>query len=321
MNPASITRFGTTALIFPLFSKLTLLKTTNRSFRKCLTLLTLFIFLFLTISCTNNPYPGYTKNDEGIYYKLLVVGENEKCCNFGDIVTANISYITMNDSVFFNGIRKMWVSKPDFLGSINKCFTLICKNDSAVFIISAIDFFEKTLGNKVPEYLLADGKMKVSVNILDIQTAEEYEDEKEAFMHWIEDLGEYEKVILKQYINNEKIDITPNEDGLYYIELQAGFGDTVTVGDTITIHYEGYFLNGRFFDSTRQRNEPMQFVYGQQWQVIPGIEKALGYMRNGEKGLVIIPSEMAFGADGSVYSIVPPFTSVVFEIEILSVKN
>ena len=278
------------------------------------------LFIAILVSC-RNPYPGFTTDNEGIYYKLLMVGEHDKCCNFGDIVTANIAYSTMNDSVFFTGIRKIWVSKPDFPGSISKCFTLMCKNDSAQFIISAVDFYEKTLDNVVPDYLTADGMMKVSINLLDILTADEYEHEKEAFQRWIEDLGEYEKVILKQYIREEKIEITPTEDGIYYIEQKAGAGQTVAMGDTITIHYEGYFLNGKFFDSTRRRNEPLQFVYGHQWQVIPGLEKTLANMRKGEKGLVIIPSEMAFGADGSVYSIVPPFTSVVFEIELINVKK
>jgi FKBP-type peptidyl-prolyl cis-trans isomerase len=86
------------------------------------------------------------------------------------------------------------------------------------------------------------------------------------------------------------------------------------------IHYEGYFLNGKFFDSTHRRNEPLQFVYGHQWQVIGGMEKAIGKMHQGDKALVIIPSELAFGADGSVGGIVPPFTPVVFEIELINVK-
>jgi FKBP-type peptidyl-prolyl cis-trans isomerase len=94
----------------------------------------------------------------------------------------------------------------------------------------------------------------------------------------------------------------------------------VAVGDTVLIHYEGYFLNGNFFDSTHQRNEPLQFVYGQQWQVIGGLEKAIGKMHEGDKALVIIPSEQAFGADGSVEGIVPPFTPVVFEVELINVK-
>ena len=281
---------------------------------RCLLVLSVCFF-----SC-KNPYPGYTKADEGIYYKLLMIGEQEKCCQFGDYVTAGIAYVTMNDSIFFSGIRKFKVTEPDFPGSIDKCCTLICQHDSAQFIISSLDFFEKTLESVVPEYMSADGKMKISIRLMDIQTSEEYDREKEAFLHWIEDLGEYEKVLLKQYIHEAKIEIPPMEEGIYYIVQQTGSGPVVAAGDTVVIHYEGHFLNGKFFDSTRRRNDPLQFVYGQQWQVIGGLEKAIGKMHEGDKALVIIPSEQAFGADGSVEGIVPPFTSVVFEIELINVK-
>ncbi len=273
----------------------------------------------IAISSCKNPYPGYTETEEGIYYKLLTIGEQNKCCRYGDYVIADIAYLTMNDSVFFSGIRKFQVTEPDFRGSIDKCFTLICEHDSAQFIISALDFFEKTLENAIPDYLTADGKMKISVKLLNVQTQNEYAREKEAFLHWVEDLGEYEKVILKQYIRDQKINIAPTEDGVYYIVQQEGSGPQVKQGDTVTVHYEGHFLNGRFFDSTRQRNEPFRFVYGQQWQVIGGLEKAIGKMHEGDKALVIIPSEQAFGVDGSSYEIVPPFTPVVFEVELLHI--
>jgi FKBP-type peptidyl-prolyl cis-trans isomerase len=277
------------------------------------------IFLIAASSC-KNPYPGFTKAPEGIYFKLMTIGEQDKQCQYGDYVTANLSYVTMNDSVFFSGIRKFRLTEPDFPGSIDKCLTLIGNHDSAVFIISALDFFEKTLGNTVPDYLTSDGKMKLAVKLLDVQTDEEYTLEKEAFLHWIEDLGEYEKVLVKQYIREAKIDIPPIEDNIYYIVQREGSGPTVQLGDTITIHYEGHFLNGAFFDSTRRRNEPFRFVYGQQWQVIKGMEKAIGRMRKGEKSLVIIPSEQAFGVDGSSTGIVPPFTPVVFEVEIIDLN-
>ena len=282
--------------------------------------LAIILFVAFFASC-QNLYPGFKKTQEGIYFRLLVIGENEKCCKFNDYATVNIAYSTTNDSVFFTAYRKFQLTTPEFFGSIDKCLTMICKNDSAQFIISAYDFYEKTLGIAVPDYLKADGKMKISVKLLDVQTPDEYEFEKTAFQHWIEDLGEYEKLLLKQYIREEKIDISPTEDGLYIIGIEQGEGPVVVAGDTITIHYEGYFLNGNFFDSTRRRNEPLQFVYGQQYQVITGLEKALGKMRKGGKSLIIIPSELAFGSDGSVLGIVPPFTSVVFELELINVKK
>jgi FKBP-type peptidyl-prolyl cis-trans isomerase FkpA len=87
------------------------------------------------------------------------------------------------------------------------------------------------------------------------------------------------------------------------------------------VHYEGRFLNGKFFDSTRQRNDPFQFVYGQQWQVVKGMEEAIGMMHEGEKALFIMPSGLAFGQTGSSTGIVPPFTSLIFEVELLLVKK
>ncbi len=279
----------------------------------------LFLLCIIAPSCKNY-YPGYSKADEGIYYKLLAIGEQEKCCSYGDYVTANITYATMNDSVFFTGVRKFKVTKPDFPGSIDKCFTMICEHDSAQFIVSASVFFEKTLENAVPDYLAVEGKMKIAVNLLNIQTPEEFAQEKEAFLHWVEDLGEYERVLLKQYIRKAKIEVPPTEDGIYYVVQQTGTGPAVKQGDTVTIHYEGHFLNGKFFDSTHNRDEPFQFVYGQQWQVIGGLEKAIGKMHEGDKALVVIPSEQAFGSEGSSAGIIPPFTPVVFEVELLSVK-
>ena len=274
----------------------------------------LLLILVVVVSC-NNPYPGFTKTEEGIYFRLLKVGENDRCCQFGDFVTANLSYSTLSDSVFFREIRTFRVSEPNFPGSINRCLTMMCRLDSAQFIISAIDFYEKTLGREVPDFLRANGKIKISVKLIDTQSPREYE----AFLTWVEGLSEYERLLLRNFTEN--IEVQPTEDGIYLIEQAPGEGPLISAGDTITIHFEGFFLNGRFFDSTRRRNEPMHFVFGQQWQVIPALEKAIARMRNGGKSLVITPSELAFGSEGSVLGIVPPYTSVIFELEIVNVKR
>ena len=283
-----------------------------------LSLITLFTVLFTSCEGT---HPGFKRVAEGIYLKLLIVGDNSRCCSFDDYVTVHIAYSNMRDSMFFAGLRKFQVAQPDFSGSINECLTMICTGDSAQFIISAVDFFEKTLETSVPDFLRDDGKMKVAVKLLNVQSPEEHRFDQMAFLHWIEDMGEYEKLLLNQFIRKENITIPPTEDGMYIIEQAPGEGPFIVTGDTITMHYEGFFLNGIFFDSTRHRNEPFHFVYGQQWQVIPGIETAISMMRNNGKALVIMPSELAFGVEGSVLNIVPPYTSVIFEIEIINVKK
>jgi FKBP-type peptidyl-prolyl cis-trans isomerase FkpA len=115
--------------------------------------------------------------------------------------------------------------------------------------------------------------------------------------------------------------VNPLPSGIYYLNLVQGNGKKVELGDTITVNYEGRFLNGKFFDSTVKRRQPFQFVYGTEWQVIKGLEEAIGLMCEGEKSLFILPSELGFGNRGSSSSIIPPFTSLIFEVEILKVSS
>jgi FKBP-type peptidyl-prolyl cis-trans isomerase FkpA len=280
----------------------------------------LFIFFGLMNCQTKSEFPGYTQANHGFYYKLTRIGEDGTKCQFNDYMTVDICYKTIKDSIFFIGRRKFQISKPDFPGAIDECLTMLSKDDSASFIIDASDFFKKTLLSGLPLFLKEGDKMKIDVSVIDIQTTRQYAQEKEAFLKWIEDFGEYEKTILKQFLNGSKMKVKPTSAGLYYLPVRNGNNKDVKPGDTVVVHYEGRFLNGKFFDSTRQRHEAFQFVYGQQWQVIAGMEDAIGMMHEGEKALFIMPSELAFGQSGSSTGIIPPFTSIIFEVELISVK-
>ncbi len=265
-------------------------------------------------------YPGFKHARHGIYYQLHKIGEDTEKPVAGDFVTVDLAYTTINDSVFFTGRRKFQITKPAYKGSIDECFMMLTEKESATFIIPANDFFNKTLQTALPGFLDENSPMKVTIDIIDIQTEEEYKKEKEAFVTWIQDFNDYEKVILKQFLEEKELPVKPILSGIYYINVREGKGKKIEPGDTITINYEGKFLNGKFFDSTIKRNQPFQFIYGTEWQVIKGLEEVLGIMREGEKSIVILPSDLAFGKTGSSTGIIPPFTSLIFEVEILKVN-
>lgn len=266
-------------------------------------------------------YPEYSRNKNGIHYKLIQIGDNGIKAKPNDYITVTLTYRTLRDSLFFTGKRKFQITEPEFKGSIDECFIMMAEGDSASFIISADNFFINTLGSSLPTFIPANSNMKIDIMVNEIQTLNEYNKQKEAFLSWIEDFGEYEKILLKQYIEEEKLDIEPSKTGLYTINIKKGEGRKVAKGDTIIVHYEGRFLNGKFFDSTVKRKEPFQFVYGQEWQVIQGLEEAIGTMTEGEKSLFILPSDIAFGKEGSSTGIIPPFTSLIFEVELLEVRS
>jgi len=266
-------------------------------------------------------YPGYKRAGHSIYFQLHTMGEDSLRAHPGDYVTVALTYMTMSDSVFFNGTRRIQVKAPLGEGSVDACFQMLSAKERSTFITPADNFFSATLQSPLPRFISPGSPFKISMDMLEIQTEREYNSEKEAFLSWINDFGAYEKVILKQFIAEEKLDVRPMSSGIYYLNLIKGHGKKVETGDTVTVNYEGRFLNGKFFDSTVKRNQPFQFVYGTEWQVIEGLEEAIGMMCEGEKSLFILPSELGFGNRGSSNNYIPPFTSLIFEVEILKVSS
>ena len=84
------------------------------------------------------------------------------------------------------------------------------------------------------------------------------------------------------------------------------------------MHYTGYLLNGKIFDSSRDRNQPFEFTVGQ-GAVIKGWDEALQLMDVGDKLKVIIPYQLGYGENGAGSNI-PPYSPLIFEIELLNIK-
>lgn len=274
-------------------------------------------------SCSNKSklFPGFSVSETGIHYKLISLGDGAVKATPSNYITINIAYRTKTDSLFFQGVRQFQLTEPHYAGSIDECFLMLASGDSGSFYINASPFFTQTLETELPKFIKPDDFMRVDIKMLEIKTADEFQHEMEAFMSWIDDFGDYEKVIIKQFMDGQKLSVEPTESGLYIIPQIQTARNVVEMGDTVTVHYEGRFFNGKIFDSTRKRNEPFQFVYGQKWQVIPGLEEAIGKMREGEKSMLIVPSQLAFGEQGNSSGLIPAFTSVVFELEIVEVKK
>ncbi len=280
----------------------------------------MFIFVvFFLYSCNESEIQGYRLKKNGIYFKLIALGETNTPIDTGSYVTFHIQYAIPTDSPFFDAIRTVRIDKPQYPGSIEECFLMLCEGDSASFFINADNFFNKTLGSSLPDFFPNNSYLKINLRIFSVRTEKEYQKEKAEFLAWIEDFGDYEKTVLKHYLSQRNISYSPFDTVIYKIPEIKGSDKTVNYGDTVVIHFDGYFLNGKRFDSTRRRNEPFSFVYGTRWQVIKGLENAIGQMHEGEKSIFIIPSFMAFGNVGSSTGIIPPYTSVIFEVELLHI--
>ena len=104
--------------------------------------------------------------------------------------------------------------------------------------------------------------------------------------------------------------------GLLYKELTAGEGKSPEETDTVKVHYTGRLVNGNVFDSSVQRGEPATFRVN---QVIKGWQMALKAMKVGDKWMLYIPSDLAYGAPGKQPRIAPN-SVLAFEVELLGIQ-
>ncbi len=256
----------------------------------------IFLFIAFCYSC-NNPFPGYDEKEEGLYKKLLSFDDSEDGFQENRYVSADIKIIKNNEIVYRQYKEELKEPKQQ----LAFLYSYLNKDDSAEFKISSalIDkyFSEMQLIGNTEEYLTA------YVKIYDYKTNQGEKIDAEM----------QEQMLLNKYIKeNKKVE---KKHGVYIINEKSGAGEKITNGKDITVQYKGRFLNQIEFD-----NSTINFTYGTPEQVIKGLEKALKGMRKGEKAKIIIPSQLAFGEEGSSTQVVPPFTTVIYEIEIINVK-
>ncbi|HYK21781.1 MAG TPA: FKBP-type peptidyl-prolyl cis-trans isomerase [Pyrinomonadaceae bacterium] len=104
--------------------------------------------------------------------------------------------------------------------------------------------------------------------------------------------------------------------GLKIQDLRVGDGPTPQMGQTVVVHYIGWLENGKEFNNSYKLGKPAEFRLG---RVIPGWNEGLQSMKVGGKRKLFIPSNLAYGPQGSP-PIIPPNSNLTFEIELLGIK-
>ena len=115
--------------------------------------------------------------------------------------------------------------------------------------------------------------------------------------------------------NAKRPEVTVTPSGLQYEVLNEGTGRSPKATDTVRCHYHGTLIDGTVFDSSYQRNQPADFGLN---QVIAGWTEGVQLMKEGAKYRFYLPYHLAYGEHGAGNSI-PPFATLVFDVELLKV--
>ena len=279
------------------------------------------------VSCNSSKFEGYTKAENGLHYKFYTHDEAGAKPSEGDgIAFKYIFKLKSNDSVLVNsslvsqdgsGVTKFILPKSSFVGSLEDAMMMMCKNDSASFIVSADSFYMKTQKAKeLPPFMKPGDFLVVEMKMVDIKSKAELAANQKMQEEEMAKMAGGEKPLMEKYLTDNKITTTPTASGLIYIETIKGKGTLAKVGDEVTVQYRGTTLDGKEFDSSYGRPDPFKFIVGQQ-QVIPGWDEALQLMAKGGKAKIVLPSSIAYGARGA--GPIPPFSTLVFELELVNI--
>ena len=115
--------------------------------------------------------------------------------------------------------------------------------------------------------------------------------------------------------NKLKPNIVTTASGLQYEVITQGTGEKPKATDEVTVHYKGTLINGKQFDSSYDRNEPLSLPLN---NVIPGWTEGLQLMAVGSKYRFYIPYQLGYGERGAGQDI-PPFSTLLFDIELIKI--
>ena len=122
----------------------------------------------------------------------------------------------------------------------------------------------------------------------------------------------------KEAIDALKKGAKVTSSGQAYKIIKKGKGAKAEAGKTVSVHYTGKLSNGTKFDSSYDRNQPIEFELGR-GRVIKGWDEGISLLNVGSKATFIIPPDLAYGARGAG-GVIPPNATLIFDVELVEIK-
>lgn len=265
--------------------------------------------------------------------KYVVHQENGKNAfvKTGDFISFNIQVKNSKDSMLGNSYEGGLPALQEVMtkgksGGFEDVLLKLHKGDSATVWVNS-DSLAKQSGRPLPPFIAKGSDLQYTIKIIDIMNKTQAEEVAKKQQE--KQKADYEKKMaasaatdektIKDYIAKNSLKAESIGNGIYYVRNAEGAGATPQAGDNVSAIYTGKTLDGKVFDTSVKTGKPFEFAVGT-GAVIRGWDEGFLKMKKGEKGMLLIPSAMAYGGQSPTPDI-KPFSVLIFDVELVDFKK
>jgi hypothetical protein len=268
--------------------------------------LVLVLVLLSMMSCASDPHPDYDRlQRSGLRYKILSFDEEGISPQQGDMVRFKIQMYA-GDTLWWKTSQPQVIRYDTTSSGLRSDLQVFRAGDSLSVLMEPEELWS--------EFGFLDdtgrGITDVHLRILDVIPFEKWAVASEMDR----ELKQQREVDLMQSFLDTCVYASQFTmvDGMYWRTLSSGDEVSFPFGTELMVHYKGMLMDGTVIDDRTGSADGLSYSVGMQGQLIPGLVQAVRSMSRGERVELIIPSNLAFGEDGSAGGIVPPWTPVRF---------
>jgi peptidylprolyl isomerase len=234
------------------------------------------------------------EHESGILYRITSKGNGNKPA-INDMVKVHYTLMledsTVIDSSFKRGEPASFkLGAGQVIKGWDIAMTLLAEGDEAILLIPpSLGYGDRAMG-EIP----ANSTLLFNVKIVDVIPAP------------------------KPFDLNTRNPVRETPSGLRYTVISEGKGKKLDDGIRVKVHYSGYLEDMTMFDSSHQREQPIELTLGR-GMVIKGWEEGLSYLRVGDKARIWIPYNLAYGEHGR--GPIPPRANLIFDVEIVDATD
>jgi FKBP-type peptidyl-prolyl cis-trans isomerase FkpA len=291
------------------------------------------VVLLCLVTIAANAQSTMQRTPKGALYTIYTPNTGDKI-KINDVITLQAIQKTDKDSVLSSTYTlghpiKLQVQAPQSVTDMMEIFPLLTVGDSVLVKVPADSVFKGHEESR-PLFLPFGSYIDFVIKIVKVESLTDAIAERNAELAKVK-TDEVTKA--NKYIADNKLVLKTTPSGLKYVITKASLKSRPLNGDTVLVNYTGKLLNGQVFDSSiaaiaqqaglqqpGRTYEPIKFPLGA-GQVVKGWDEGLLLMNEGAKATFVIPSDLAYGEQGAGNGIIPPFSTLVFDVELVSVKR